>query len=188
MFIKQYRHRLPIDHDMEKIRTRANAGGPLWESKPGLCFKVFAMQERGRHGAVSNSYSSLYLWSQMDAAIDFLWGDGFQNVFDTFGRPSVETWVPIDARKGNASNAAFLHREDVDVPIGLSLTDLRAEETARSLANVSKPDTVASVIGLNLTTWRLVRFTLSETLPSTNDRQVTYQVAYLAQPGLSQLN
>lgn len=187
MFMMQYRHRLPTDYDMKKIRARAIERGPAYDDRPALVFKSFSIEEQGKLGAVHNAYSSLYLWFQTDAVVDFLWHEGFQNVFDTFGRPVVETWIAIDARKGKTDSAAMLYREDKDIPLGMKLSDLRRSETERNMDNAQKPDVVASVVGIDLSTWRLTRFTLSQTpLGGTEDR-LAYEVAYLAKPGLAKL-
>lgn len=188
MLIKQYRHRLPIDHNMSNIRSRALSGGPNWDEKPGLGFKVFAIQERDQNAAVSNTYSSLYLWLETRSAAEFLWGDGFQNVCDTFGRPSFETWMTVDARRGPSANASFLYREDADLRLGCSLFDLKAAETEWSRETASRPETIASVVGLDVSNWRRSRFHLSEKAPYPDETRTVFQVAYLAKPGLTQLN
>lgn len=188
MFIKQYRHRLPADYDMAKIRSRAIKGGPLFDGRPGLAFKAFSIEERGRLGAANNAYSSLYLWFQTDAVVDFLWYEAFQNVFDTFGRPKVETWVAIDARLGRADEASMLYREDADIPLEMSLADLRASESEFNSENAQHAEVAASLVGIDLSTWRLARFTLAQVPLANKANRTAYQIAYLAKPGLHRLN
>lgn len=173
---------------MSKIRERAIKGGPLFDDRPGLAFKAFSIEEHGKLGAVNNAYSSLYLWFQTDAVVDFLWYQGFQNVFDTFGRPAVETWIAIDACKGKAEVASMLYREDTGIPLGMSLADIRASETKRNMENAHLPGIVASVIGIDLSSWQLARFILAEAPLENTEDQFAYQVAYLAKPGLSKLS
>lgn len=188
MFIKQYRHRLPADYDMSIIRSRVAKGGPVFDDRPHLAFKSFSIEENGQMGAVGNAYSSLYLWFNIDAVVDFLWYQGFQNVFDTFGRPTVETWLAIDAAKGQSDHATMLYREDDDMPHDQPLADLRALETERNRQNAAQPGTVASVVGIELATWRIARFTLRETAMQDHAGHMAYQVAYLAKPGLDRLS
>ncbi len=185
MLIKQYRHRLPIDHDMSNIRNRALKGGPKWDEKAGLGFKAFSMQERNQYSAISNTYSSLYFWLDTRSATEFLWGDGFQNVCDTFGRPSFETWMGVDARRGPSNDAAFLYREDADVSPRQSLTDLKSSEIEWNCDIASRPETVASVVGLDVSNWRRSRFHISGKGPDQHETRMVFQVAYLAQPGLA---
>ena len=170
----------------KKIAREPTPGGPLWDAKPSLCFKVFAVQEREKHGAIANSYSSLYLWFEVQAAVDFVFGPSMQNVCDKFGRPSTDMWVPIDGRKGSANRAVFLHREDPDIPLGVPLAELRSVEIDGNATTASLPNTVVSIVGLNMTTWRLARFMMSDELPDVEPDAI-YQVAYFAKPGLSQL-
>lgn len=188
MFIKQYRHRLPADYDMSIIRSRVAKGGPVFDDRPDLAFKSFSIEEAGQKGAAGNAYSSLYLWFEIDAVVDFLWYQGFQNVFDTFGRPTVETWLAIDAAKGRSDHATMLYREDDDMAPSQSLADLRASETERNRQNAARPGTVASVVGIELSTWRIARFTLTESSTQDHAGQMAYQVAYLAKPGLDRLD
>lgn len=188
MFIKQYRHRLPADYDMSKIRARAAKGGPVFDDRPHLAFKSFSIEEAGQLGASGNAYSSLYLWFDIDAVVDFMWYKGFQNVFDTFGRPTVETWLAIDAARGSSEHATMLYREDDDMAPDQSLADLRATETEHNQTSATRSGTVASVVGIDLSTWRIARFTLTAEPLEDHGTQMAYQVAYLAKPGLNRLN
>ncbi|WP_108882350.1 DUF4865 family protein [Anderseniella sp. Alg231-50] len=188
MFIKQYRHRLPADYDMSIIRSRVAKGGPVFDDRPHLAFKAFSIEDAGLMGATDNAYSSLYLWFEIEAVVDFLWYKGFQNVFDTFGRPTVETWLAIDAARGPSENATMLYREDGDMPRGQSLASLRASETDRNRQAAARPGTVASVVGIELATWRIARFTLCETTSTDHAGHMAYQVAHLAKPGLDRLS
>ena len=92
MFAKQYSHRLPADYDMAVIRRRAEQLGPLWDRAEGLLFKAFIAQERGL--ATGNVYASVYLWADPLKAADFLLGEGFQKVLDSFGRPHTYAAAP----------------------------------------------------------------------------------------------
>ena len=107
MFAKQYSHRLPADYDMNVIRRRAAQLGPLWDHAEGLLFKAFIAQEHG-----GNVYSSVYLWADPLQAADFLLGERFQKVLDSFGRPHIESWLPLDVQRGPAQNALSLYREE----------------------------------------------------------------------------
>lgn len=188
MFLKQYLHRLPIDYDMAKIRSRVRDRGPLWDDTQGLLFKAFAVQERGHHGAQSNSYASIYSWLFEESALEFIFSDRFQSVMDTFGRPDIETWIAIDARRGTSERPAFLSREDVDVPPGTSLSCLRDAEKEQNISTAAGPDAFAAIVGLNINQWRLVRFVLTAKPPATNEHCRVFEVAHLAKPGISLLS
>lgn len=192
MLSMQYAHRLPADYDMSLIRTRAARRGPLWDDAPGLGFKAFVVRERGRHGAEANVYASVYLWLDVGAATDFLVDDRFQNVIDGFGRPTVETWLPLDARAGRDPGrpALTLYREDVPVAEGTDRAALRAQELLRNDALLERPDTVAVVTSLDVSTWRLLRLTLSSKAQEASApaaQGTAYEILHLARPGLAKL-
>ncbi|XAH24339.1 DUF4865 family protein [Xylophilus sp. GW821-FHT01B05] len=188
MFAMQYSHRLPADYDMQLIRTRAARRGPLWDATEGLVLKAFVAQDRGRFGATGKLYASVYLWRDEAAAASFLMGERFQAVIDSFGRPGVETWLPLDARAGHASaKAVSLYREEQTLDAAADRAALQADEAARNQRIAVQPDTVAVWTALDLQAWRLLRFTLSSAPPDAARGGVVYEVLHLARPGLAGL-
>ena len=114
MCIARYAHRLPADYDLGLIRTRVETRGQQWNATPGLYFKAFLLRERDRFGAAANSYTSLYLWRDADPFRDFLAAradaqtNSFMTVTSSFGRPQIDTWLPLDARRGRQSAGSIL--------------------------------------------------------------------------------
>ena len=189
MFAMQYAHRLPADYDMQVIRQRAARRGPLWDDTKGLAFKAFVSQERGRHGATGHLYASVYLWLDPAAAARFLMGERFQSVIDSFGRPRVETWLPLDAHAGagRAQQAHSLLREEHALDAAVDRAALQAAEAEGDRALASGPDTIAVWTALDLAAWRLIRFTLSARAPERVAGATVYEVLHLAKPGIGQL-
>jgi len=187
MFMKQYIHRLPADYDMNRIRERAAQLGPRWDETEGLAFKAFVAQERGVSGARGNTYSSLYLWLHDEAAVDFITGDRFQAVIDGFGRPHIETWIPLDIHLGHAGTARSLYREDISIGSATDLAQLQRNEIARNNALAHRADTLATITALDLSNWRLARFLLSAEATRTPITGSAYEVLHLAKPGLPML-
>jgi len=188
MLIKQYEHRLPSDYDMAHIRERGRTRGLVWDHAEGLAFKAFALRERGQHGAHHNAYTSIYLWLREDAAAEFVTGPRFKPVLESFGRPPIQTWLPLDVRAGHLAPALSIYREDVPVDEGTDLGELRVSETARNAQVAALDDTVATLVGLDVQNWRLARFTLSSAPLHAVEHGVGYEIAYLAAPGLAQLS
>lgn len=176
MFAKQYSHRLPADYDMHVIRRRAAQLGPLWDQTEGLLFKAFIAQERD-----GNVYSSVYLWSDPLQAADFLLGERFQKVLDSFGRPYIESWLPLDVQRGPAQNALSLYRQEWLLEPGADRAGILAEEKRRNLQLADSSDTFAVFVALDVQAWRLVRFTLSAKVLDAEHPGTGYQVLYLAQ-------
>lgn len=187
MFAMQYSHRLPADYDMQIIRQRVAERGPSWDNLEGLICKAFAIQERNRHGASGNVYASVYLWSDSDATARFLSGERFQAVTDAFGRPQIETWLPLDARRGNAEQAQSLYREERVLAASTDRAALHAAEIELNREIAARPDTVAVWVALDLNAWHLVRFTISSAPVDPNRAGEVYEVMHAAKPELSRL-
>ena len=188
MFAMQYEHRLPADYDMQVIRERAAARGPVWDATPGLVLKAFVARERGHHGASANLYGGIYLWQDAGSAAQLLTGAGFRTVTDSFGRPRVDTWLPLDARAGRSTSAAqalYRHVDVLDVNADIPAASLAAIERGRVAAD--RPDSLASWVVLDPVAWQLVQFTLSSNAPDPDRGGEVYQVLYLAGPGLGVL-
>ncbi len=188
MFAMQYSHRLPAEHDLDAIRQRAAAKGPQWDAWPGLACKAFVLQEKGRHGAEGNLYASVYLWHEPAAAAAFLAGEAFQGVIDAFGRPAVETWLPLDARRGPAFDrpARALYREELPLP-DRGAAALRDGALAAGEALLDREDVLAVWVVADLQRWRLLRFSVSAGALELRADSVGYEVLYLARPGLERL-
>lgn len=182
MFAKQYSHRLPADYDMGVIRRRAAQLGPLWDHAEGLLFKAFIAQELGQ--AAGNVYASVYLWADPLQAADFLLGERFQKVLDSFGRPHIESWLPLDVQRGPAQNALSLYREEWALEPGVDRAALLAEGKRRNQQLADSPDTFAVFLALDVQAWRLIRITLSGQALNAEHPGTGYQVLYLARPGI----
>ncbi len=187
MTIAHYVHRLPADYDIGLIRSRARERGALWNDMPELYFKGFLLRERGRFGADASSYSSLYLWRTDDAFRNFLVSGRYKVVTDSFGRAEIETRFTVDARKGPASRALFLYKEEQSIPIDADISSVLAAEIARNRRLAERPDTAAAVVGIDPAKWIIARLLLSTQEPGGEGRGVAYEVLHLAQPLLDSL-
>lgn len=187
MLIAHYAHRLPADYDIDIIRKRAGARGHLFDAVPELYFKGFLLRERGRLGAITSEYSSLYLWRNDQGFRDFLVDGRMKPVTDSFGRPQIETRVVLDARKGRAEEARFLIRQEQDIPPDTDLASTFAAEIERNHEAAREAGVVASAVGIDAQNWKVTRVFVSEKEPTGREPGVAYQVLYLARPLLSEL-
>ena len=181
MLVTRYRHRLPADYAMDRIRARITERAPAWEAVPGLVLKAFAIADRA-HGAGANAYSSLYLWNDAGAAADFLAGPGFASVVASFGRPQIETWLAFDLGFGSAETAGALFEETRLIGADEDLGGLRGTERARSRDLAGQPGILATLVGLDAAGWRLTRFTLRAAAGAAPSGA---EIAHLATPGLA---
>jgi hypothetical protein len=191
MIIAHYAHRLPADYDVDIIRKRAQARGPLWDDIADLHFKGFLLRERGALGAIANEYSSLYLWRTDTGFRDFLLTGRTKSVTDSFGRPAVETRFVLDAFRGAGRLARFATRRDLAIPQDADLTEAFGAEVARNREIAERPGVVAAAVGVDTERWTFTRVLLTEQVPDMNealDAGVTaYEVLYLAGPLLDRL-
>lgn len=182
MILTRYRHRLPADYDMGRIRSRIADRGPLWDDAPGLVFKAFTIEDRAR-GAPANAYASLYLWRTSSAAVDFYAGPAFDAVIATFGRPRSDVWLPLAIARGPAAGARSLAVAERNLAAECDLAAERRAEAQQGAALAVEPDVFAVVSGLDPAGWRLVRFVLRAEPPDPG----TPEIAHLAAPGIAVL-
>jgi hypothetical protein len=183
MLIARYRHRLPADYAMDRIRSRVAERAPAWERLPGLIFKAVLIAEQAR-GAPANAYSSLYLWRDADAAAEFLAGPAFRAVVESFGRPRVETWLPNAVAFGGATSALVLAEETRLIAPQEDLATLRETEQAWGRDMAGQRDVLAAAAGLAPDGWRVTRFTLR---PAPVAAAAGVEIAHLSSPGLAAL-
>lgn len=183
MLVLRYRHRLPADYAMGRIRERAAGRGPLWDTAPGLAFKAFTATEAGGPGGSDNGYASTYLWLDPGAATAFLTDDRFRAVIDGFGRPRVGIALPLAVAAGSAAGAAHLTHERIALAAGCDLAALRAAEAERAAAAVAA-GACAAVSALDPEAWQLVRVALHRDAPAAERPEA---VLHLAAPGWAHL-
>jgi hypothetical protein len=187
VIIAHYAHRLPANHDIGLIRTRAKERGLIWDAVPELYFKGFLLREKGRYGSIANNYSSLYLWRQDEAFRDFLLSGRYQVVTDTFGRAEIQTRFALDARKGHALDARFATKEELEIPLDADLTAVFASEIERTREVAERPGTVAAAVGVDTQNWTFTRILLSEHEPTGHEAGTSYEILHLAKPLLETL-
>ncbi|MCI3206262.1 MULTISPECIES: DUF4865 family protein [Pandoraea] len=188
MLTAHYLHRLPADYDLNAIRTRGKARGALWDAAPELYFKGFLLREAGKHGAIENSYSSLYLWRSDQAFADFLLADRYRNVTNSFGRAQIETRLVLDAHRGRAQQTQFVFEETSDIARDADLGQVFAAEVVQNKAAVTRPGVVAAVVSLDTLNWRVSRYLLAEHAQARpSDVAIAYEVVHLSQPLLHTL-
>lgn len=188
MIIAHYAHRLPANYDIGTIRERAKARGVVWDDVPELYFKAFLLRERGQHGAIASSYSSLYLWRQDAAFRDFLVSGRYGIVTDSFGRAEIRTWFALDACLGSATEARFAYLEEIGIPLDADLGRTFAQEIERNGDSGRGAGAVAAIVGIDTRAWTLTRLRLSTETPSAGHQDcVAYEILHLARPLLDTL-
>lgn len=186
MLMAHYVHRLPADYDLGAIHQRARRRGPLWDRMPALHYKAFVLREADRLGAAAPAYGSLYLWREGQAFADFVADDRFAAVARSFGRPEIDTWTVLDARRGPVDTPRFAHVAAEVIEADAALPEILAEASARNAERARHPATLAAALGLDTRAWRLLHVTLSAEQPEAGAGTV-YRILHLARPLLEAL-
>ncbi len=179
----QYPIGLPTDYDMNIIRERVRSRGSALDHREGLHVKAYCVREAGVDDSLVNEYAPFYLWSDTQAAAEFLWHDqGFQGIVADFGRPRVHTWLPDTISFGAAPPEAVRHavvhtwRIAPEVDLRESATTLRE----RTIDAARDDDVHLVASGIDPGNWSVVTLTTSaEPRPDAGTR---YRVLHVSQP------
>ena len=185
MLAMQYNFTLPADYDMDIIRQRITAKGPMIDGLPGLGFKAYLYALRGVHGP-ENLYSPFYLWHESEAMGRFFGGDIFVGVTRAFGWPSVKVWSVVHAATAPAiRDARQLSREILPIAPHTSMAELRESENNLARAAASQEGVLGVITAFEPTTWTLMRARLWRECPIETSRPgvQVYEVGYLGTGG-----
>ena len=111
----------------------------------------------------------------------------YKIVTDSFGRADIQTRFSLDARRGRASDARFITRQELSIPLDADLTAAFAAEIARNREVAGQPGTVAAIVGVDPQSWTFTRIQLSEREPTGEGDAIAYEVLHLARPLLDSL-
>ncbi|MEK1854201.1 MAG: DUF4865 family protein [Phyllobacterium sp.] len=186
MIAMQYSFSLPADYDMAIIDRRIAEKGPLLDNLPNLRFKAYLTARRDDGtGSRDNLYAPFYLWNHEDGLSDFLCGEGFAGLTQSFGWPQVKTWVIWQAHLTDAvREAVFATREIRATAAHSPLGELRKRESEEAINDVEKGGALASVSAFEPTSWTRIRFQLwgePRRLLSGTDVQA-YRIGHLSLP------
>jgi uncharacterized protein DUF4865 len=186
MIAMQYNFVLPADYDMAIVDRRIEEKGPLLDNFPNLRFKAYltARRKGDETRGEDNLYAPFYLWNHPDGLNDFVCGDGFAVVSQSFGWPRVNTWIVWRAQlSDHVAKAAFATREILSTAPHAALGELRKRESADAVDDVERGGALASVAAFEPTTWTRVRFRLwGDRPPTVGAGNQTYKVGHLSLP------
>ncbi|EJN04097.1 DUF4865 family protein [Phyllobacterium sp. YR531] len=186
MIAMQYSFPLPADYDMGIIDRRIAEKGPLLDNFPNLAFKAYLTGRReDETQSQENLYAPFYLWRHESGLNDFVCGAGFAAVSQSFGRPSIKTWIVWQAEiSPSISSAAFATREILPIEPYASLAELRRGEEDQAVLDVQKNSALAAVSAFNPTDWTRIRFRLWGEQPHLTGQKghQTYKIGHLSLP------
>ncbi len=185
MIAMQYSFCLPADYDMGIIRRRIAEKGHFLDNFPNMLFKAYLHAERGEHWeSAENLYAPFYVWQNSTGLSDFLGSAGFAGLTQSFGWPSVKSWMVWQAKTSpRIREAVFATREILATVPHSSLDDLRRHGDADVLEDVETRGALASVSGFEPTTWSRVRFRLWAEPVAVPAGAQAYTVGHMSVPG-----
>jgi hypothetical protein len=182
MIAMQYGFTLPADYDMTIIDRRIRDKGPLLDGFPRLRFKAYLAARKQDDGFASaeNLYAPFYLWDEPEGIDSFLSSPGFAALTRDFGWPSVQTWLVWHAELGDDLKAArYASREIVPIAPYSNLADTRDAAIAEAR---SRTGALATIVGVDPTAWKQIRFSLWAELPEIAQEAQLYTVGHVALP------
>lgn len=184
MYAMRYEITLPADYDMEIIRERVRARASALDSFPGLGLKAYLIRERNGSGGV-NQYAPFYLWSDVGAMGEFLWGGGgFRGIVESFGRPRVDHWAGVVFLVGPAVGfppcAATIERRLLPAHTDPEEDVRAAVEHAHRRALL--PEVHSTAVAVDPVRWELVEFSLWSSAGAGTHADESYEVLHLSTP------
>ena len=175
MLAMQYTVRVPSGFDLAKAGDHVHQRLPLFENLDGLILKLYLFDPQDK------LYAPLYVWRDVDAAQQFLIGDLFQGVVDSFGRPRVRSWQILDFfHSGTTGSSGMACREVDQVEEDASLAAIVNREKKLHETQISSPGLAVRISALDPDRWEIARFSVWNAdagLPSSEaDCRNTYQV------------
>jgi heme-degrading monooxygenase HmoA len=170
--LMQYETPLPDDFAMGDIRKRALNKAPLFDQRPGLEFKLYAVNTL--EDSSVNEYSSIYLWNDLEAYRGFLSGDLFDNYAKAFARPSVRSWVihEIRGEREALRNSCYLLRQIVPLPREAHIGEFLDRWTRRQ----NRSDTLYHMVGFDPFQWHFIDITVWKAKPELRDSSHRYSL------------
>jgi hypothetical protein len=179
MIAMQYSFVLPADYDMAVIDRRVAERGHFTDGFPGLVFKAYLSSRKD--GGGENRYAPFYLWESPEAMNKFLTGPGFEAVSQSFGWPSVKSWIVWHAEVGEqVAQARYATREQLPVLPYTDLAGMQEDEARRAALQAKEEGALAALCAFEPGTWTLVRFALWDRDPGQVAGRDRYDVGHVS--------
>lgn len=187
MLAMQYSFVLPSDYDMGIIENRISEKGHLLDDFPNLRMKAYLSARKG-DASSENIYGPFYLWNSAEGMSDFICGAGFAGLTQSFGWPSVMTWVVWNACLSDTVKAAkYASRQIFSIGAYDSLDELRKRDRDEAAEDVASGRALASVTAFEPVSWSRVRFQMYDDKSRCKPRQGVqhYDVGHVSAPGMA---
>lgn len=176
--LMQYETPLPDDFTMGEVRNRALSLAPKFDEYPGLNFKLYGVNERSE--AAVNEYSSIYLWSNLEAMRGFLEGNLFENYSKVFDRPSVRSWLihEMTGDRDAIKHGRYCLRQIIPLPRQAQIGEFLKGWTDRQ----SAPEALYRIVGFDPFQWQFIDLTVWQKRPEFRDASHRYALVHASVP------
>jgi len=172
--------------DAEAVRQRVQEIGSRFDQLPGLYTKAFLVAD-----AIDGSparYTPFYIWNELSGMRDFLLSDAFRAVIAKYGRPVVQRWNKIAFFQGQAAmqTPVLAIQQFIDIPEHVDPAQLCALQATEAEAMTHEHGLHSVFLGLDTSTWKLMRISLWHVAPVQSNQGKSFEVAHLSAPGLKE--
>lgn len=172
--------------DAEAVRQRVQEIGSRFDQLPGLYTKAFLVAD-----AIDGSparYTPFYIWNELSGMRDFLLSDAFRAVIAKYGRPVVQRWNKIAFFQGQAAmqTPVLAIQQFIDIPENVDPAQLCALQATEAEAMTHEHGLHSVFLGLDTSTWKLMRISLWHVAPVQSNQGKSFEVAHLSAPGLKE--
>lgn len=155
MIAMQYFITLPDDFEEQKIRDRVKTRAPLFSKLEGLKHKTFLYDPEDK------VYAPFYIWNNHQSIKDFLFGDLFNSVIQSFNRPKVRTWSVMLVEYGNPGLRPKYATMETDlISPEQNLNEMLLNEKKMMEKSRANPGLYMQVMALDAYRWEFIRYSL----------------------------
>jgi hypothetical protein len=155
MLAMQYSIALPEDYDLQLIHARVAERVRLFASLPGLAHKSYLLDTQDR------IYAPFYIWTDVEAAQNFLFDDLFRGVIRSFSRPRVRTWFTLARDYGNRLIVPRVAMKELDsIAPEENLEEVVKREREEHAALLDTPGLYLRCLAFDSERWEILRYSL----------------------------
>ncbi len=164
MLAMQYNINLPADYDMNIIKDRVHKNGFKTDGFNNLELKAYLIAEKEKYDNIQNEYAPFYVWNGVEGMNQFLLGGPFNNILDSFGWTSVNTWQIIHAKVEKSGGTQYATITKTKIQACLNFLEWNEEQQQIYEEQLNHSDTMTSIVAYNPSTWEVCNFLISSNL------------------------
>lgn len=157
----QYNIKLPSDYDMSIIRKRVQDSGGKTDGFQDLKMKAYLIAEKDKYSNYENQYAPFYLWDKTDGMNSFLLEGPFNNIINSFGRPTVNNWIVMYEYVTKTPKPQYVLIQTVTISEFKHVSALLESQKEIFAKQIANSLTTAYIIAYNPLTWEICYYHMS---------------------------